>query len=399
VYQSRKQTNTQLNNLYKTSTDKLERKEMLRYHLGELEQLDLESFDYTALSEEHGKLANLDRILKEGQCQLENLYENEQQSVNQLLNNSLAELNDLVQFSPEIFEICELLTEAQIQIEDASQQLRRFLEAQEADPQHLSWLENQIAIIQDISRKHQTSAAKLPQQALLLEQELDSISHSNERIEELTLNTQKLLSEYQKLSTKLSENRNKNAKKLETKISTMLEELGMSQGEFQVNVTFQQDETPKVNGNDKIEFLVSANPGVPAKPLAKVASGGELSRISLAIQVITSTDKTTPTMIFDEVDAGIGGGIAEIVGQKLRSLSKNRQILCVTHLPQVASQAHQHLYVKKDQTETTSSTVTLLDKTKQIEEIARMLGGVNITENTLAHAEEMLNYNKKNKSG
>jgi DNA repair protein RecN (Recombination protein N) len=128
--------------------------------------------------------------------------------------------------------------------------------------------------------------------------------------------------------------------------------------------------------------------------LAKVASGGELSRISLAIQVTTSTDKTTPTMIIDEVDSGIGGGIAEIVGKKLRSLSHNRQVLCVTHLPQVASQAHQHLYVKKtNQTEMTSSTVELLQAKERIEEVARMLGGVDITENTLAHAEEMLNIN------
>lgn len=395
VYQSWKQTNTELNELIKSSSDKVEREDLLRYQLEELQQLSLDSFDYPALSEEHNKLANLDKILKEGQCQLETLYENEQQSVNQVLNHSLAELNGLTQFSPEIFEICEILTEAQIQIEEASLQLRRFLEVQEADPQHLSWLENQIAIIQDISRKHQTSAEKLPEHALLLEKELNNISHSNERIEELTQLRQQLLDDYQKLSAKLSKNRHKNAQKLETKISAMIKELGMSQGEFLVNVNYSQDETPKVNGNDKIEFLVSANPGIPAKSLAKVASGGELSRISLAIQVTTSTDKTTPTMIFDEVDAGIGGGIAEIVGQKLSSLSHNRQVLCVTHLPQVASQAHQHLYVKKDQTETTSSTVTLLHKKEQIEEIARMLGGVNITDNTLAHAKEMLSVNKE----
>ena len=226
-----------------------------------------------------------------------------------------------------------------------------------------------------------------------LEQELNNITHSSERIDELSRHTHQLLTEYKELSSKLSENRSQNGKKLQTKISEMIKELGMPQGDFLVSVTHHNDETPKANGNDKIAFLVSANPGLPAKPLAKVASGGELSRISLAIQVTTSTDKTTPTMIFDEVDSGIGGGIAEIVGQKLRSLSNKRQVLCVTHLPQVASQAHQHLYVKKDQTETTSSTVSLLDNKQRIEEVARMLGGVNITENTLAHAEEMLNLN------
>ena len=390
VYQSWKQTNNELNNLITASADQIEREELLRYQLQELQQLDLEHYDYSALSEEHNRLANLGQILDEGQKQLDILYENEQQSVNQMLNHSLSALTDLTQFSPELEEITELLTEAQIQVEEGSQQLRRFLESQEADPQRLNWLDNQISIIQDISRKHQTQPGQLPQLALNLEQELNNITHSSERIDELTQNTQQLLTEYKKLSLTLSENRNQNGKKLEKSISEMIKELGMPQGDFLVSVTPHNDDTPKAYGNDKIEFLVSANPGLPAKPLAKVASGGELSRISLAIQVTTSTDKTTPTMIFDEVDSGIGGGIAEIVGQKLRSLSNNRQVLCVTHLPQVASQAHQHLYVKKHQTETTSSTVSTLNSKQRIEEVARMLGGVNITENTLAHAEEML---------
>jgi DNA repair protein RecN (Recombination protein N) len=392
VYQSWKQSNTELTNLIKASSDQTERQELLRFQLEELQQLDLDSFNYQALSDEHSQQANVGQILNEGQLQLDALYENEQQSVNQLLNQSISSLTDLAQFSPEVGEISELLAEAQIQIEEASQQLRRYLEGQEADPQRLNWLEQQIGIVQDISRKHQINPDELPQTALNLEQQLKNITHNGEHIEELTKKTQQQLEEYKELSLQLSENRSKNGKKLEKKISAMIKELGMPQGDFLVSVTHNRDEKPSLNGNDKIEFLVSANPGLPAKPLAKVASGGELSRISLAIQVTTSTDKTTPTMIFDEVDSGIGGGIAEIVGQKLRSLSKNRQVLCVTHLPQVASQAHHHLYVKKtNQTEITSSTVALLNQKERVEEVARMLGGVNITENTLAHAEEMLN--------
>jgi DNA repair protein RecN (Recombination protein N) len=178
---------------------------------------------------------------------------------------------------------------------------------------------------------------------------------------------------------------------LQQRISDTIKELGMPHGEFVVNISSQETGEPQRNGWDSIEFLVSTNPGLPAKPLAKVASGGELSRISLAIQVTTSTDKTTPTMIFDEVDSGIGGGIAEIVGQKLRRLSQNRQVLCVTHLPQVASQAHQHLFVAKNQNAAvTSSTVRRLSDEERVAEVARMLGGVTITENTLAHAREML---------
>ena len=224
-----------------------------------------------------------------------------------------------------------------------------------------------------------------------LEQELDGLAHSSERIEALTASAEQLLAQYHQLAAQLSGQRKLSGKKLQQLITAMIKELGMPQGEFLVDIGALDSETPKLNGKDKIEFLVSANPGLPAKPLAKVASGGELSRISLAIQVTTSSDKTTPTMIFDEVDSGIGGGIAEIVGQKLRSLSHNRQVMCVTHLPQVAAQAHHHLYVEKNnQTDITSSNVRLLETEERVEEIARMLGGVNITANTLAHAKEML---------
>lgn len=390
AYSNWKKTNSELKTLIKANSDQSEREELIQYQLEELQQLNLDSYDYAALINEHNKLAHLGQILTEGQSQLDLLYENEQQSVNQMLNHSTSALTDLAQFSSELNEINELISGAQIQVEEAAHQLRNFLETQEIDPMRLDWLEEQIGIIQDISRKHQVTPDQIPDLALKLAQELDNISHSSERIESLTALSHEQLQKYQQLSIKLSDNRCKNAKKLEASISASIKELGMPQGNFLVEIIHQDHEPPKLNGNDKIEFLISANPGLPPKPLAKVASGGELSRISLAIQVTTSTDKTTPTMIFDEVDSGIGGGIAEIVGQKLSKLSHNRQILCVTHLPQVASQAHQHLFVKKEQSETTSSTVTQLTADERIIEVARMLGGVDITENTLAHAKEML---------
>ena len=230
-----------------------------------------------------------------------------------------------------------------------------------------------------------------------LESELDGITHSSERIEALQQTTARLLKNYQQLAAQLSEQRRQNAGSLQKQISAMIKELGMPHGEFLVDISGPDNDVPKLYGQDTVVFLVSANPGLPAKPLAKVASGGELSRISLAIQVTTSNDKTTPTMIFDEVDSGIGGGIAEIVGQKLRALSANRQVMCVTHLPQVAAQAHQHLYVEKNnKTDVTSSSVRLLEEDERITEIARMLGGVNITANTLAHAKEMLTTGNQN---
>ncbi len=390
-YRQWQQASKELANLIKSSVDQTEREELLRYQIEELQQLDLASFSYAELSEEHGKLANLGQILSTGQAQVDLLYENDRQSVNQMLNHSVVELSHIAQFAPELNEICTMLSEAQIQVEEASLQLRRFLESQEADPQRLEEVENRIGIIQSLSRKHHVTQDELPELVGKLEQELDSLTHSSERIEALTADTAKLLAEYRQLAGQLSEQRNLSGKKLQQLISAMIKELGMPQGEFLVDIGALDSDAPKLNGKDKIEFLVSANPGLPAKPLAKVASGGELSRISLAIQVTTSSDKTTPTMIFDEVDSGIGGGIAEIVGQKLRSLSHNRQVMCVTHLPQVAAQAHHHLYVEKNnRTDMTSSNVRLLETEERVEEIARMLGGVNITANTLAHAKEML---------
>lgn len=396
-YRQWHKANKELENLSKTSTDQLQREEFLRYQIEELQHLDLPNYNYTALSEEHDKLANLENILAIGQRQVDSLYENDQLSVNQMLNQSVSEITQIARYAPELNDISAMLSEAQIQAEEAALQLRRFIKAQEADPQRMSILENQIGIIQKLSRKHHVSPEELPELAENLERELHSVTHSGERIAALSLQTEELFKQYQKLASELSSIRRQQAAKLQQQISAMVKELGMPQGEFLVDCSALADNAPKLNGKDKIEFLVCANPGLPPKPLAKVASGGELSRISLAIQVTTSSDNTTPTMIFDEVDSGIGGGIAEIVGQKLRSLGLGRQVLCVTHLPQVAAQAHHHLYVEKNnQTDITSSTVRLLEDEERIEEIARMLGGVTITENTRAHAREMLTTGTKN---
>ncbi len=367
-----------------------QREALLRYQLDELEALNLAQFDYDALTETHRKLANLDQILSVGQTELDALYDADK-SAHWQLKNSLKALNYLQQFAPELNAINALLIEAQIQIEEAASELRHFLESQEADPAQLMELEQQIGVLQDLSRKHHVSPNELLEFQQRLENELEKLSHSGERIAEL----EKLTADYQlayvPLAAELSAKRQKSAKKLQQQISQMMKELGMPNGEFLVEVNALVNDTPKLNGNDNVTFLISANVGLPPKPLAKVASGGELSRISLAIQVTTANDKTTPTMIFDEVDSGIGGGIAEIVGQKLRQLSSNRQVLCVTHLPQVAAQAHQHLYVEKQHhADMTSSQVRLLSDDERIIETARMLGGIELTENTLAHAREML---------
>lgn len=390
-YQDWKQTHKILQQLLKSGSDQVEREELLRYQLDELNQLDLDNFDYQELANQHHKIANVGKLLSVGQQQLDILYDNDQQSVTQMLGHCIHALNELSEYAPELGKVGELLNEAEIQVNEAAKQCRRFLENLEADPQQLIWLENQIGIVQNLSRKHKVAPEELPKLAVQLASELENISHSSERIEALTAEAERLFKQYQQLASQLSTSRQQAAHELQQRISDTIKELGMPHGEFIVDLSSQETAEPQRNGWDNIEFLVSTNPGLPAKPLAKVASGGELSRISLAIQVTTSTDKTTPTMIFDEVDSGIGGGIAEIVGQKLRRLSQNRQVLCVTHLPQVASQAHQHLFVAKNQNAAvTSSTVRRLSDEERVAEVARMLGGVTITDNTLAHAREML---------
>ncbi len=391
------QCNQDLETLAKANVDRQQREEYLRYQIDELRQIDLQQYDYKALTEAHNKLANMENIIAIGQRQVDSLYENDHLSVNQMLNQGVNDISQIAQYAPELNNICTLLSEAQIQTEEAALELRRFIKSQEADPQRMATLENQLTIIQKLSRKHHVPPEALPELAKNLEHELDGLTHSSESIANLTALAEELLKEYQKLASELSTIRQQQAVKLQQQISAMIKELGMPQGDFIVDFKTIDGATPKLNGNDKIEFLVCPNPGLPAKPLAKVASGGELSRISLAIQVVTSSDKAMPTMIFDEVDSGIGGSIAEIVGQKLRCLGAGRQVLCVTHLPQVAAQAHHHLYVEKNsQSEITSTTVRLLDDDERVEEIARMLGGITITENTRAHAREMLTTGTKN---
>ncbi|MDD5227913.1 MAG: DNA repair protein RecN [Methylococcales bacterium] len=380
----------ELQHLQKKRNVAEQREALLRYQLDELEALKLAQFDYDALSETHRKLANLDQILSVGQHELDVFYDADK-STHWQLKNSLKALTHLQQFAPELTAVNALLTEAQIQIEEAAYELRHFLENQEADPAQLMELEQQIGVLQDLSRKHQVKPNELLAFQQRLENELAQLSHSGERIAELEQLTADYQQAYVPLAAELSAQRQKSAKKLQQQISHMMKELGMPNGEFLVDVNALVSDTPKLNGNDNVTFLISANVGLPPKPLAKVASGGELSRISLAIQVTTASDKTTPTMIFDEVDSGIGGGIAEIVGQKLRQLSGNRQVLCVTHLPQVAAQAHQHLYVEKQHhADMTASQVRLLTDEDRVIETARMLGGVELTANTLAHAREML---------
>lgn len=391
LYQRWRSLNDELQRLTLHASERLARLEMLRFQVDELEQHDIGALDYPMLVEDHTRQANAGRILEVGQTQLDQLYEDESHSVNTLLAQAIHALADLSRVAPEFSEPLGLLQESQLQVKEASLQLRRQLERQEADPAALGLLEQRLADVHRLARKHQTRPEALPEQLSALKTELDQLAMGAESTESLQLERDALSADYRRLATELSASRTNAAITLERRISRIVRELGMPQGQLRIEVRTDADYAPAPAGSDAVEFLVSANPGMPPRPLARVASGGELSRISLAIQVAATAAKNVATLIFDEVDSGIGGGIAEVVGQKLRLLGEDRQVFCVTHLPQVAAQGHHHLLVEKhSQDGATQSSVRALEGPERTPEIARMLGGMIITEQTLAHAKEML---------
>jgi DNA repair protein RecN (Recombination protein N) len=375
----------------KALRDSAAREELLRYQIEEMEQHEVESLDYAALSEEHTLQANMGKILAVGQSQLELLYENERHSVNALLSQAIHGLEDIAQIAPEFAEIVALLGEARIQVKEAGLALRRRLERLEVDPQRLEWLDEKLADLHRLARKHHASPQELRAHLDNLRQELSGVTHNAEQAARLEAELARLQEEYAAAARRMTATRVEGARRLQARISETIRELGMPQGQFLIEVHTDAYATPGPAGADRVEFLVSANPGLPPRPLAKVASGGELSRISLGLQVAATDSKTTPTLIFDEVDTGIGGGVAEIVGRKLRLLGRERQVFCVTHLHQVAAQGHRHLLVEKlSAGASTQTRVRELLPDERKHEIARMLGGLQITEQTLAHAEEML---------
>jgi DNA repair protein RecN (Recombination protein N) len=376
---------------------RMAREDLLRYQIDELEQHDVAELGYAALTEEHALQANMGKIISTGRVQLDSLYEQEGASVYARLVQASHALSDLCELAPEFQEAVTLLEETQVQVKEASLHLRRQLERMEADPARLDWLEQRLADIHRLARKHRVGPDELPGYLLTLVEELRDLVQGAEAIDALRAEVERIYFEYQQAARALSERRRLAAIKLQDRVSSVIRELGMPQGNLQVEVRAVENEEPAPYGADYVEFLVSANPGLPPRPLARVASGGELSRISLAIQVVATDSKTVPSLIFDEVDTGIGGAVAEVVGQKLRVLAEQgRQVFCVTHLPQVAAQGHQHLLVEKFNVgNATQSTVRKLAGAERTREVGRMLGGLRVTRHTLAHAEEMLGIHRR----
>jgi DNA repair protein RecN (Recombination protein N) len=305
------------------------------------------------------------------------------------VSRSLTELD--ARFAP----IAKAIDESLIALREGVESAARYEADLEADPQRQEWVEQRLAAIEAIARKHRVEPATLG--ALHAElaaefQQLDTLEASLEQIEKKLTELQK---QFRAACAKLSAARVAAAGKLSQRISELMQTLGMPGGVFEIAVRALDADAASAHGADEIEFLVSANPGQPPRALAKVASGGELSRISLAIQVAAAQTDAMPCLVFDEVDAGVGGGVAEIVGRQLRTLGDRAQVLCVTHLPQVASQAHAHVRVTKlTDGKTTRTVLTVLAADERVEEIARMLGGVSVTDKAREHAAEMLKASK-----
>jgi len=366
--------------------------ELLQYQIQELHALNPGESKFSDVEKEYGKLANANRLLEVCQQTLQQLSEDECSTQSQI-SQHLNEIQDIQKFDPSLATVIELLNGASIQIGEASDELRHYLDRLELDPERLKEVEDLLGAFHDMARKHKIQPETLSDHLVTLEDELHKLENSEARFKELIELQQTSIKNYRKAASKLNHCRQQAAKRLSHDISKKLNDLGMPGGKFSIEVIGIEKDIPLQNGMDKIDYLVSLNPGQPLQALSKVASGGELSRISLAIQVTGSKDKGIQTLIFDEVDSGIGGGVAEIVGKLLHSLSNKRQVFCVTHLAQVASQGDHHLQVAKaTHAGTTLTRVGEMNDAERIDEIARMLGGVKITEQTLAHAKEMLDH-------
>ena len=381
----------ELERLQRESDERGERLELLRYQVEELDQLALADGELERLDEEHGRLANAGRLLESGQRALAMLDADEESAAATLIAHAQHDLESLRELDGGLAAACELVEGALIQLREGAGELRGYLERLELDPQRLNWVEERIGVIHDLARKHRVEPAGLAELFEHLQQELSGLENADQRLGGLDEEVARLAESYRAAAAKLTKARRKAGDQLAKKVSAAMQELGMKGGRLEVSLEPLEGDAFSPLGLERVEFLVSANPGQPLKSLGKVASGGELSRISLAIQVIIAHTARIPTLIFDEVDTGVGGGVAEIVGRTLRTLGESRQVLCVTHLPQVAAQGHHHLQVSKVRGKSNTQTgIRVLEDKDRVEEVARMLGGVKITEQTLAHAEEMI---------
>jgi DNA repair protein RecN (Recombination protein N) len=369
--------------------DRDSRFELLRFQVSELKALDLKEGEVAQLTEERTRHSNRGRLAEAAQAAVGLLYDSDEGNAHATASRALAGIKTLSSVDQRLAKVIPMVDEATIQIREAARELSRYLETLDIDPARQEEVERRLAAVEELSRKHRIPAAELSGRAATLEAELADLESADNNLSALRKAQAEALEGYRKLATQLSATRQTSARALSKDITARMQTLGMAGGRFLIDIN-QTNAEPAAHGFDAVEFRVTANPGQPLRPLAKVASGGELARLSLAVQVACAA-KDLRCMVFDEVDSGVGGAVAEIVGRELKALGFSGQALCVTHLPQVASQGHHHLRVAKlTDGKTTRTTISELTMDERTEELARMLGGMEVTGKAREHAREML---------
>jgi DNA repair protein RecN (Recombination protein N) len=377
--------------LLATARDRESQLELLSYQLRELEALALAPGEAEDLAAERQRLANRGRLAEAARGALTLCYEGDGNDAHALAARAASLLRQAASLDARLAGALAQVEESLIALREAGAGLGAYLEGLDADPARQDIVERRLAAIEDLARKHRVDAAALPARLEELKVLLAGLDESATTLGGLDARLSALRQRYAAAAASLGASRRTAARKLATAVTALMRQLGMPGGRFEIEVDSRDDSAPAPHGAESIEFLVSANPGEPVKPVARVASGGELSRISLAVQVAAARRTSRTCLIFDEVNAGIGGGVAEIVGRKLRELGDRGQVLCVTHLAQVASQAHhQHRVSKITDGHSSRTTVAALRGDERVEELARMLGGVEVTRKAREHAREML---------
>jgi DNA repair protein RecN (Recombination protein N) len=389
IYQYYSSIKKELDDLEQSKKDKVEKEDYLKFQLNEIENAALTIGEDERLGEEKLKLVNAERLEASASSAYEELYEKEN-SVLGTLQKLSNDFKEIAKIDPKLNEVAESIEKGMLQLEEAAFSIRDYTTELSSDSQTLEVIEDRIHLINSLKRKYGDTIEQIIQKRDEIEQEVSNIENFDERVRLLSEESEKVMGELLQLARTLSKTRKQSSKKLSEMLEQELKEVGIKGGKFHIQFN---DKVISSSGIDAVSFLFSANPGEDPKPLNKVASGGELSRIMLVLKEVIARVEGGSVIIFDEADSGVGGAIAEAVGQKIRNLSRSYQVICITHLPQVAKFADSHLSVSKTHNDNkTQVTIKNLDENERVVELARMIGGFNITQKTLDTAQEMLKH-------
>lgn len=390
-YQQLQETRKQYQLLQDNQQHREARRQLLAYQVQELDEFAIEESEFEQLEVEHKRLSHSQSLLEQSQTSFHQLYDADDINALSIIQHAIDRLSELQEHDASLTPIVDLLSEANIQVDEASQQLRDYIDGLEVDPFRMQQVEARFSKAMELARKHQVMPEGLYEYHQSLVQEFAQLQQDDNQLEALALTLEQLKQAYIQAAEVLSRSRQTAAQKLAEQVQSEIRQMNMSQASFAIQVQFDPQLAINRQGQDIIRFVVATNPGQPADLLDKVASGGELSRIGLAVQVIASANHKVPTMIFDEVDTGISGPTASVVGQLLRRLGQDAQVLCVTHLPQVAASAHHQMLVTKfSDGKTTETHMIPLAQQQRVEELARLLAGDKLTDTALANARELL---------